>query len=198
MKEKNKKILIIAAVAIVIVIIAVVCAIRMGGGTKTKVQKVSSVEEIAQKTNIELVSPENAEEVQYGVEGDNVARVDYKKKTFTENVMNFTLKSGSSEEELKFDANAWGTPIIMTVKCSDGLEVEVLSYVAADDAKVMKGNWYDNDLYYLMTTENLTSREDFLQEINSVILENHKSFDEFFTAEEAQDSVPELETEPEE
>jgi hypothetical protein len=68
----------------------------------------------------------------------------------------------------------------MTVVCNDGSEIPVESRVAldpkTDNIKYMKALWYDNDKYYSMVTDNLVTREDFLQEVNRVIIANHEEF----------------------
>ena len=55
----------------------------------------------------------------------------------------------------------------------------MMAKVALDDSeemKYMKALWYDNDKYYSMVTDNLVTREDFLQEVNRVIIANHEEF----------------------
>ena len=90
--------------------------------------------------------------------------------------------SYSTEEDLAtFTSNPEFSeqPIFMTTICEDGAEVNVESYVALDEddnMKYMKALWMDNDKYYSMITEDLVTREDFLQEVNRVIIANHVPF----------------------
>ena len=98
--------------------------------------------------------------------------------------MHFVMRSSyAMEEDLAiFDTKVEFSndqPIFMTVICDDNTEVEVESYVALDEhgkMKYMKATWMDNDKYYAMVTEDLITREDFLQEVNRVIIANHIPF----------------------
>ena len=68
----------------------------------------------------------------------------------------------------------FGTPIVMESICNDGKKVSVLAQVAlTDEPSIMKAEWMDNDNYYAMVTTKLTTREDFLQEVNKVIINTH-------------------------
>ena len=107
------------------------------------------------------------------------------KKTYDGNEMDFTLRASSSTEDIEnsigLDVEFIYTPIMMTVICDDGSEIPVESKTALDEItdniRYMKSLWYDNDKYYSMVTDNLTTREDFLQEVNRVIIANHIPFD---------------------
>ena len=68
----------------------------------------------------------------------------------------------------------WNTDILMTSTCQDGTKINVLANVAFDDPYVMRASWSDNNVFYSMTTQNLSSREDLLQEVNRMVIANHK------------------------
>ena len=91
--------------------------------------------------------------------------------------MTFTLRSSSSLESIALELEEeWGASIMMTTICDDGSDIQVLSNVSIDNNNIMKAEWYDNDLYWTMTTEDMIGREDFLQEVNRVIIANHIEF----------------------
>ena len=143
-------------------------------------QKKTTLDELKDtfKDQIEVPAVKDGKHVEYVVEGDNIARINYDKKA-----MKFVLKASSDEYENLTNLNyVWGSPILMTSVCDDGAEVDVVSNLAEENTHIMKGEWYDNDLYYSMYTTNLTTREDFLQEINRVIIENHISFTDEYMA----------------
>ena len=174
---------------IVIVILLVVCIAAflifrkvkssMNGTTAnaTKVETVANTNELKDKLNIDMKDPENASGIEYGVEGTDVARMTYTKTFESGASMTFTLRSSSSLESIALELNEeWGASIMMTTYCDDGSDIQVLSNVSINNNQIMKAEWYDNDLYWTMTSEDLTSREDFLQEVNRVIIANHIEF----------------------
>lgn len=171
------KLLPFVAVIGVVVVIAIAVALFSTRSRTINVESVSTIEDMNDALKIKVKKPENVSEVKYGIENNSVARIEYKKTTMSGAEMIFVMKTSSSlEENLTGLDNDWGVPILMTVIAKDGSDIEVMSYVATDDNQVMKGEWYDNDLYYCMTTDCLTSREDFLQEVNRVIINNHVEF----------------------
>lgn len=184
-KSRNKKpvdvkFVIIALIGI-LVIAAVVAAIIVGKG-KSKALS-SSAQEIEEKLDISIKEPEAAESIAYDIENNTIARVSYSKAVEGGGVMHFVMRSSSSEEEdlasFSHNVNFGEQPIYMTVGCEDQSEVEVEAYVALDNEgnmKYMKALWMDNDKYYSMITEDLITREDFLQEVNRVIIANHIPF----------------------
>ena len=183
---KSKKALIIEIVAVVL--IAVVVAILVMNRKPSTTQKLGDEKtvskiEIKNKLNVDIKDPENGDNVKYGIEGDNIAKVSYKKKVSNGNEMNFIMRTSYSTEDIEnsigLDVEFAYTPIMMTVVCNDGSEIPVEAKVALDDSeemKYMKALWYDNDKYYSMVTDNLVTREDFLQEVNRVIIANHEEF----------------------
>lgn len=174
--SKSSKLPLIIVVAL-IVIIAIVVAIVYVNKNKVVTENVSGIEELTDKLHMPIKAPTGADEVEYSIEGNNVACISYRKKVFSGGEMNFVMKSSSSMEDIMAGENyEWGIPILMTVICNDESEIEVESYISSDNNNVMIAKWYDNDLYYMMTTDNLVTREDFLQEVNRVIIDNHVEF----------------------
>lgn len=173
---KLKKPIIIGIVLSVIAIVVIIVLIfRSNRINVVEVENISAIEE---SVGIKFVEPSDTKKISYGIEDDKVARIDYRKEVSTGDNMNFILKSSSDLRDNMIGLkNKWGTPILMTVICDDEAEVEVISYVAADNYKIMKADWYDNDKYYAMSTDNLATREDFLQEVNKVIIANHENFE---------------------
>lgn len=184
--ENNKKksnIALLVAGLIVILILAIVIAIfvpRFKSATNVK-----GLNEIREKLNIDIKQPENAENLKYDIENNSIAKVAYSKILADGSVMHFIMRSSYSTEEdlatFSSDPQFSEQPIFMTTVCDDGAEVEVESYVALDkdnNMKYMKALWMDNDKYYSMITEDLVTREDFLQEVNRVIISNHVPFDD--------------------
>ena len=185
-KRKSKgldvKFLIIGLVALVA--IAIIVAILVSKTGKKVVSKESSKAEIVEKLDIDIKDPEEAEEVSYDIENNSIAKVSYAKTMPNGETMHFVMRSSYAMEEdlATFDTSVDfpdDQPIYMTVICEDGAEVEVESYVALDGQnkmKYMKATWMDNDKYYAMVTDDLITREDFLQEVNRVIIANHIPF----------------------
>ena len=142
------------------------------------------------KFDVDIKEPEQADDLHYVVESDDIAKMTYKKTVSDGNVMDFVLRIASSTEDIEnsigltdskgADIEFAYTPIMMTVICEDGSEIPVESKVALDEnnqeMKYMRALWMDNDKYYSMVTDNLVTREDFLQEVNRVIIANHESF----------------------
>lgn len=170
---------IIAAVVVAIVVI-VVKPTPYRGTVETVVTK----NELKSKLNVDVKEPVSSGEVVYGIENDSIAKISYKKKVSNDKEMNFIMRASSSTEDIEnsigLDVEFAYTPIVMNVICDDGSEVPVEARVALDekteDMRYMKALWYDNDKYYSMVTDNLVTREDFLQEVNRVIIANHEEF----------------------
>ncbi len=191
-KALNTKSILISGLAILF-IVAIIVAIVL---TRKKsiilddntIGTVTTKENIKQKFDVDIKEPENADDLQYVVESDNVAKLAYKKIVSDGQEMNFVLRVSSSTEDIEKsigltdskgeDVEFAYTPIMMTVICDDGSEITVESKVALDDTnqemRYMRALWYDNDKYYSMVTDNLYIREDFLQEVNRVIISNHE------------------------
>lgn len=136
---------------------------------------VESPEAIRSKLGINMdmrSSSSNASGIAYFIEDEDIARIEYSARG-----MDFILKSSSdSVKNLSNLTYRWDTPILMTSICEDGSDIEVTSLIAIEDPKIMKAEWYDNDLYYSMYTKNLTTREEFLQEVNNIIIKYHEEF----------------------
>ena len=184
--EENKKksnITLLITGLVVIVILATVIAIFMPKFRNAT--NVKGLNEIKEKLNIDIKEPENADDLTYDIVNNSIAKVAYSKILSNGMVMHFVMRSSYSTEEdlatFTSDPKFSEQPIFMTTICDDGAEVEVESYVALDkdnNMKYMKALWMDNDKYYSMITEDLATREDFLQEVNRVIISNHVSFTE--------------------
>lgn len=176
-KEVSKSFIALVVVAVIIILIAVIVAIVSTRPRNISSEAVSTIEDINSSLKMNIKKPSNASNVSYEIENGNVAKISYKKKGYDGMEIEFVMRSASSEEDIKQeDEHEWGTPIMMVTKCKDGSDIEVTSSLATDVENVMKGEWFDNDLYYEMTTDSLTTREDFLQEVNRVIIENHIEF----------------------
>lgn len=173
---KLKKLIIFGFILSFSVLIASI--ILLFRSNRLNIVEVNDVNAIEESVGIKIVEPSDTKKISYGIEDDKIARLDYKKEVSTGDNMNFILKSSSDLRDNMIGLNnKWGIPILMTVVCDDESEIEVISYVATDDYKVMKADWYDNDKYYAMSTNNLATREDFLQEVNKVIIANHENFE---------------------
>ena len=180
-KPTDKKFVMIAGI-IILIVIATVTAIVLSRGKHTN-SRSSSVQEIEEKLNINIKEPEEAESISYDIENNTIAKVSYTKTISSGQTMHFVMRSSSSVEEdlanLGPSVDFVDQPIFMTTACDDGSEIEVEAYVALDDKgdmKYMKALWMDNDKYYSMVTDDLITREDFLQEVNRVIISNHIPF----------------------
>ena len=143
-----------------------------GGYEERELVKVEDSNELEKKLSINIKGLED-KNTEINIEDKNIARIDYSVAT-----MSYTLKASSDAKKyLANISHTWGTPILMQSECEDEAIIDVIAQVAIDNPKVMRADWYDNDLYYSMTTQTLTSREEFLQEINRLIIKNHIIFD---------------------
>ena len=186
MDSKTKLVVGIVAIVIVAIVVALFSVRKQSGGRAvvSNVSPVSNNKELKDKLGIEMQEPEGADDLTYGIENDSIAIAKYKKKVSDGKEMNFVLRSSYSTEDIEnsigLDVEFAYTPIMMTVVCGDESEIPVESKVALDDEekemRYMKALWFDNDKYYSMVTDNLVTREDFLQEVNRVIIANHISF----------------------
>lgn len=181
-----RKPLVIGIVVIIIVAIVVAFAVlkRNPLSSKALVETKVSKTELKDKLNVEFKDPVGGNDISYGIENNSIAKISYKKKVSDGNEMNFYMRTSYSTEEIEnsigLDVEFAYTPIMMTVVCDDGSEIPVESKVAlekeTDEMRYMKALWFDNDKYYSMVTDNLVTREDFLQEVNRVIIANHEDF----------------------
>ena len=164
--------------AVIVVILLAVLAVFMVN-KKTSLAPavgVESVDAMRDRLGIDIVIPSDARNVSYALRGDSVGVVEYDKTVQSGNVIHFILSySKNSTNQLEYiRSESWGTPIEMNVSVKDGKTVLVTSNVSNDDKKKMQGKWTDNEVFYSMATETLTAREDFLQEVNRLVINNHK------------------------
>ncbi|MCQ2610012.1 MAG: hypothetical protein MJ151_04410 [Lachnospiraceae bacterium] len=178
-KTKDKhKITYIIPIIIMIVLIAVIGGMLYIRSVEKRKEDdyrvredVRSADEIRSRLGINLDMRASAS-IGYFIEDEDIARIEYSARG-----MDFTLKSASDNRKNLANLNhTWDTPILMTSICDDGSDIQVTALIAVDNPKVMKAEWYDNDLYYSMDTKNLTTREDFLQEVNYIIIKYHEEF----------------------
>ena len=186
-KAIDSKFILIAGITFVIlaaIVVAVVLIFVKPMPYRSNVETIVTKNELKSKLNVDVKEPDASGEVTYGIENDNIAKITYKKKISNDEEMNFVMRASSSVEDIEnsigLDVEFAYTPIVMNVICDDGTEVPVEARVALDEKteemRYMKALWYDNDKYYSMVTDNLVTREDFLQEVNRVIIANHEEF----------------------
>lgn len=185
-KFDSKTIIFIGLAVVIVISMIVAFVLTRPSITRRKISKnetVVSQKDLKDRLNVDIKEPDGAEEIVYTIENESIAKASYKKTVSDGQEMNFILRSSYSTEEIEnsigLDVEFAYTPIMMTVICDDGSEVPVESKVALDDdkeMKYMKALWFDNDKYYSMVTDNLVTREDFLQEVNRVIINNHVPF----------------------
>ena len=186
-KAIDSKFILIAGITFVIlaaIVVAVVLIFVKPMPYRSNVETIVTKNELKSKLNVDVKEPDASGEVTYGIENDNIAKITYKKKVSNDEEMNFVMRASSSVEDIEnsigLDVEFAYTPIVMNVICDDGTEVPVEAKVALDEKteemRYMKALWYDNDKYYSMVTDNLVTREDFLQEVNRAIIANHEEF----------------------
>lgn len=170
----NKKIIMFVLTISVIIAISIFSALQVVKERDESVRSVNNLEELNNISGVNVKEPANADNLKYSIENGEIARIDYNKKTDSGEKMNFILRSSSALEDINtYKEMNWGTDMFMTVSCPDDIEISVTANICIDNNKIMKGEWYDNDLYYIMTTDNLSTREEFLREIQDVIIDNH-------------------------
>lgn len=182
-KKMDPKMQLLIAIVAVVLLATVVALVTVN--RKTRPVRVGS-EKVVTKNELpySVKEPVGGDNIVYSIEGNNISKVSYQKQVSDGSLMNFIMRTSSSTEEIEssigLDVEFAYTPIKMTVVCDDGSEVPVEARVALDEdsesMKYMKALWYDNDKYYSMVTDNLVTREDFLQEVNRVIIANHEEF----------------------
>ena len=180
-----KSSLIIGIIAVIIVAVVVAfLVLKKNIIPHSNTETIVSKNELKDKLNVDIKEPDGSSDIVYGIENSSIAKISYKKKVSDGTEMNFIMRTSFSTEEIEnsigVDVEFAYTPIMMTVVCDDGSEIPVESKVALDseteEMRYMKALWYDNDKYYSMVTDNLVTREDFLQEVNRVIIANHEEF----------------------
>ena len=172
--KKNNSILYAVVVVILLALLAVFMVNKKTSLAPTV--GVENVDAMREKLGIDIVIPTDAKNVSYALRGDSVGVVEYDKTIANGNVIHYILSySKTSTNQLDtIRGESWGTPIEMNVNTRDGKTVLVTSNVSNDDRKKMQGKWTDNEIFYSMATETLTAREDFLQEVNKLVINNHK------------------------
>ena len=184
-KKMDPKMQLLIAIVAVVVLATIVALVTLNlhksrPGVRVGSEKVVSKNELPYSVK----EPVGGDNIVYSIEGNNISKISYRKMVSDGSEMNFIMRTSSSTEEIEnsigLDVEFAYTPIKMTVVCDDGSEVPVEARVALDEEsenmKYMKALWYDNDKYYSMVTDNLVTREDFLQEVNRVIIANHEEF----------------------
>ena len=168
---KNKKIIKIIMIILVVIILAVVVFICVDMYNNRKI--IATSDEISDYLDINLSNIE-AENIDYFIEKKDIAGA-----TYIKGEVQYTLKSSSNPKRDLVDTNhKWGANILMYCDVEENEQVQVISCLDEDNLSIMKSEWYDNGLYYSMYTENLTNREEFLLEVNKVVLDNHIKKDE--------------------
>ena len=172
--KKNNSILYAVVVVILLALLAVFMVNKKTSLAPTV--GVESVEAIKDKLGVDIVIPSDARNVSYAMRGDSVGVVEYDKVLSNGNTIHYILSySNAATNQLDtIRGESWGTPIEMNVNTRDGKTVLVTSNVSNDDRKKMQGKWTDNEVFYSMATDSLTAREDFLQEVNKLVINNHK------------------------
>lgn len=173
--KTTKKSMPFVVAIIAVVIIAILIALFANKSKNISITPVNNIEELTKNLDVKVQEPRGASSVSYGIENKKIARIDYKKIADSGLYMDFILKSSAEDGDLLgYENDFTQTPILMTSKCYDGSQISVESYVATDDSGIMISTWEDNGLHYAMATEDLTTREDFLQEVNRVVINTHE------------------------
>lgn len=167
MKNNKNNIIIVIIIVAIVAIISITAYLFIDKYNNRKIEM--SQNEIEDYLDINVASVE-AETVEYFVEQKDVVGATYDKGEMT-----YTLKSSKNpQKNLVNPEHNWGSNILMYCDVEDNKQIQVISSLDEDDLSVMKAEWQDNGLYYGMYTENLTTREEFLLEVNKVVLDNHK------------------------
>lgn len=171
--EKSGNIKFITLIFLIVLLAAICIFIFLKN--KTNYIKVEDSNALTDILGVEVATPDGGQNVKYGIENDSIAKIDYIKTYQGGEKLPFTLRSSTNmEDDLVQLDYEFGTPIVMESICNDGKKVSVLAQVAlTDEPSIMKAEWMDNNNYYAMVTTKLTTREDFLQEVNKVIINTH-------------------------
>lgn len=173
--KNNHTILYAIVVVILLALLAIVMVNRKNASIRQMVG-MESVKELNDKLGIDMIVPTDAKNVKFAVRGDSIGVIEYDKAGRNGDIIHYILSySKNASDKLEyFRSESWSTPIEMNVDTRDGKTVLVTSNVSSEDRKRMQGKWTDNEVFYVMATETLTSREDFLQEVNRLVINNHK------------------------
>ena len=166
MNINKNNIIKISIVTVVTIAILIIAYISFNIYNNRRIE--STYSDIEEYLNIDMANIE-AEQIDYYIEKKDVAVANYEKSE-----MNYTLKSSINPKKNLVDTNHnWGPNILMYCDVSDNEQVQVISCLDENNLSVMKAEWNDNGQYYSMYTDNLTTREDFLLEVNKVVIESH-------------------------
>ena len=179
--ENNVKFIVLICIIILLAAACVFIFLK----NKTNYVKVDNNDTLNSMLGVEVVAPSGGQNIKYGIENDSIAKIDYIKEFQGGEKLPFTLRSSTdpNDDLVQLDYS-FGTPIVMETICNDGKKVSVLAQLAiTENPTIMKAVWTDNNSYYAMVTTKLTTREDFLQEVNRVIIDTHID-DENYVVEE--------------
>lgn len=140
-----------------------------GDGANRLVEKTKNVDNF-DELNITIQNPEMGQQII----SDEIVNGNIARKTFR--TADYTYKLSASKDKnvnLSGYLYKWGSRIQMISKCDDFREVKVEASIAVENSSVIKAEWADNNTYYCMTTDEMVSREAFLQEVNRVVIQNH-------------------------
>ena len=158
---------------------------KTGDGKYQLVEKANNVGNF-NKLKITLKDPAEAQQIIANeIINGNIARKTYRTRDYV-----YRLSASKDKNaNLSGYTYTWSGQINMDSICEDFREIRVIAHIAVENPQVIKAEWADNNIYYCMTVDALTSREAFLQEVNRVVIQNHE-YDEKY-AEENKDKVRE-------
>ena len=158
---------------------------KTGDGKYQLVERANNVGNF-NKLKITLKDPAEAQQIIANeIINGNIARKTYRTRDYV-----YRLSASKDKNaNLSGYTYTWSGQINMDSICEDFREIRVIAHIAVENPQVIKAEWADNNIYYCMTVDTLTSREAFLQEVNRVVIQNHE-YDEKY-AEENKDKVRE-------
>ena len=175
-KKQFSKVVIVGIIVLVILFSAIFIATKTMKTVIPNVAAVNNITDLNKKLATSLVPPNDIKNIQYGIEDDGIARMDYARKS-NNGTMNLIFKmSKDPDKNLYGEYHNWGERIIhMDVECADGTIINVESYEALDDVTALIALWKDNNEYYSLFTKNVSTKEDFYREVNQIVAANHKA-----------------------
>lgn len=170
------KVLFVGVIVVGILIFAIVIASKTMKIVIPNVVAVNNISDLNNKLGVAIVPPKEVKNIQYGIEGDGIARMDYVRNS-QNGSMNLVFRmTKDPDKDLYGESYRWGERIIhIDVECDDGEIINVTSYEALDDNLVLIALWKDNNEYYSLFTKNMSIKEDFYKEVNQIVSANHKS-----------------------
>lgn len=174
-KKQISKVVVVGIVVVAILFFAIFIATKTMKTVIPNVTAVNNITDLNKKLDASLVPPKEIKNIQYGIEGDGVARMDYARKS-DNGTMNLIFKmSKDPDKDLYSESHNWGERIIyINVACDDGTVINVESYEALDDVTALIALWKDNNEYYSLFTKDVSTKEDFYREVNQIVATNHK------------------------